>query len=155
MTQSARDKRWLDEHLPHRGRMNLLASVVQWDDAGIRCVADSHRSADNPLRRGGELPVACGIEYAAQAVAAHGALLAGDARPAGSGFLASVRSVAFGARRLDDVAGPLEVSAERIGGDAGGLLYDFRVESAGRELVGGRLAVVLDASRHSLDGGGT
>lgn len=154
MTATARDKRWLDEHLPHRGRMNLLASVAQWDDAGIRCVADSHRAPDNPLRRGGELPVASGIEYAAQAVAAHGALLAGDARPLGHGLLASVRSVAFGARRLDDVPGPLEVSAMRIGADPGGVLYEFRVESAGRELVQGRLAVVLDASRRSPEGAG-
>ena len=154
MTATARDKRWLDEHLPHRGRMNLLDSVVSWDDAGIRCAADSHRALDNPLRRGGELPVACGIEYAAQAVAAHGALLAGDARPIGHGLLASVRSVAFGVRRLDDLPGLLDVSAMRIGADAGGVLYEFRVESAGRELVQGRLAVVLDASRRPPEGGG-
>lgn len=147
MTAIPLDKRWLDRHLPHRGRMNLLDRVERWDDAGIRCVADSHRAADNPLRRGGLLPVACAIEYAAQAVAAHGALIAGEARPSGHGFLASVRSVAFGARRLDDIADPLEVSAHRIGGDAGGVLYDFRVEAGGRELVAGRLAVVLEASR--------
>jgi predicted hotdog family 3-hydroxylacyl-ACP dehydratase len=153
MTATARDKRWLDGHLPHRGRMNLLASVARWDDAGIRCVADSHRAPDNPLRRGGELPVACGIEYAAQAVAAHGALLAGDARPLGHGMLASVRSVAFGARRLDDVPGLLEVSATRIGAGTGGLLYEFRVESAGRELIQGRLAVVLEAPPRSPGGG--
>ena len=104
MTPAPRDKRWLDENLPHRGRMNLLGSVAHWDAAGIRCLADSHRAADNPLRRGGELPAACGIEYAAQAVAAHGALMAGDGRPMAPGFLASVRSVTFGARRLDDVA---------------------------------------------------
>ena len=151
MTATARDKSWLDEHLPHRGRMNLLHSVVNWDDAGIRCVAESHRAPDNPLRRGGELPVACGIEYAAQAVAAHGALLAGDARAPGHGLLASVRSVVFGARRLDDIAGPLEVSAQRIGGDAGGVLYEFRVEAAGRVLVGGRLAIALDAARGEID----
>jgi len=108
--------------------MNLLGSVAHWDDAAIRCLADSHRAPDNPLRRGGVLPAACAIEYAAQAVAAHGALLAGEARPVAPGMLASVRSVTFGASRLDDIAAPLEVSALRIGGDAGGLLYDFRVE---------------------------
>ena len=149
MTAATRDKRWLDENLPHRGRMNLLGSVTHWDAAGIRCAADSHRDADNPLRRGGELPIACGIEYAAQAVAAHGALLAGEARAPAPGFLASVRSVTFGAKRLDDIAAPLEVSALRIGGDAGGLLYDFRVEAAGRPLVAGRLAVILETARPS------
>ena len=153
MTPAPRVKRWLDENLPHRGRLNLLGSVAHWDAAGIRCLADSHRAADNPLRRGGELPAACGIEYAAQAVAAHGALMAGDGRPMAPGFLASVRSVTFGARRLDDVAGPLEVSAQRIGGDAGGFLYDFRVEAGGRALVAGRLAVILDAARPTGEAG--
>jgi predicted hotdog family 3-hydroxylacyl-ACP dehydratase len=153
MTAAARDKRWLDEHLPHRGRMNLLDCVVHWDEAGIRCTAGSHRATDNPLRREGTLPIACGIEYAAQAVAAHGALMAGDGQPPAPGFLASVRSVAFGASRLDDISGLLEVSAQRIGGDSGGMLYDFRVESGGRELVGGRLAVILDTTPPSPEGG--
>ena len=38
--------------------------------------ASSHRAADNPLRAHGRLGAACGIEYAAQAMAVHGALLA-------------------------------------------------------------------------------
>ena len=45
--------------------------------AAIRCVARGHRDADNPLRAGGELPALCGIEYAAQAMAAHGRTLGG------------------------------------------------------------------------------
>lgn len=149
--ETARDKRWLDANLPHRGRMNLLESVVRWDDDGIVCAARSHREADNPLRRGGELPIASAIEYAAQAAAAHGVLVAGDRGSLAPGFLASVRSVAFAARRLDGIPGQLEVHARRIGGDAGGVLYEFRVQAAGRTLADGRLAVVLDPPRRARD----
>lgn len=143
---AARDKRWLDAHLPHRGRMNLLERVGWWDDDAIRCSATSHRDADNPLRRGAELPVAAAIEYAAQSAAAHGALLAGDDAPPCAGVLASARSVTFNARRLDDVAGPLEMHVHRIGGDEAGVIYRFRVEGDGRELASGRLAVFFDAA---------
>jgi predicted hotdog family 3-hydroxylacyl-ACP dehydratase len=126
--------------------MNLLERVDWWDDGAIRCSAHSHRDADNPLRRGGELPAAAAIEYAAQSAAAHGALLAGDDRPPCPGVLASARSVTFGARRLDDVAGPLQTHVQLIGGDEAGVIYRFRVEGDGRELASGRLAVFFDAA---------
>ncbi len=145
MSGTARDKAWLDAHLPHQGAMNLLASVERWDALSIDCRASGHRAPDNPLRRGGELPAASGIEYAAQAVAAHGALLAGEGAAPAPGYLASVRGVRFGARRLDDVRGDLAVHAQRIGGDALGLLYEFRVAGDGRDLASGRLAVMLEA----------
>lgn len=147
-----RDKRWLEAHLPHRGRMNLLERVDWWDGEAIRCSARSHRDADNPLRRGRELPVAAAIEYAAQSAAAHGALLAGDDSPPCPGVLASARSVTFGARRLDDVAGPLETHVQLVGGDEAGVIYRFRVEGDGRELASGRLAVFFDAAL-GADGG--
>jgi predicted hotdog family 3-hydroxylacyl-ACP dehydratase len=141
-----RDKRWLEAHLPHHGRMNLLDRVGWWDADAIRCSARSHRDADNPLRRGGELPIAAAIEYAAQAAAAHGALLMGESGPPGAGVLASARSVSFGARRLDDIAGPLEMHVQRIGGDEAGVIYGFRVDGDGRELASGRLAVFFAAA---------
>jgi predicted hotdog family 3-hydroxylacyl-ACP dehydratase len=89
------------------------------------------------------LPIACGIEYGAQAVAAHGALVAQGA--AGAGFLASVRSVSFHATRLDDLPGDLDISVEQLGGGQAGMLYRFSVASGGKALVEGRLAIVLDA----------
>jgi predicted hotdog family 3-hydroxylacyl-ACP dehydratase len=64
--------------------MCLLDRVVHWDSQRIHCRASSHRSADNPLRSRDQLSAACGIEYAAQAMAVHGALQApaGSKRPA-------------------------------------------------------------------------
>jgi len=152
VTPGTRDRAWLATHLPHRGDMNLLEGVAAWDAQCIDCVATRHREPGHPLRRAGELPVAAGIEYAAQAVAAHGALVAEAGGPLGAGYLASARSVTFHVRRLDDVAGPLAIHAERIGGDAGGVLYEFCVEGAGRRLVEGRVAVVLDAGDRSPPG---
>lgn len=138
------DRAWLAAHLPQRGTMMLLEDVIAWDALRLSARASSHRAAANPLRRGAVLPVACGIEYAAQAVAAHGALLA--AGPAPPGLLASVRAVRFHALRLDDQPEALEVDVERISGAAGGLLYGFRVASAGRALLEGRLAIAFAAA---------
>lgn len=136
-----RDKAWLEAHLPHRGRMNLLEAIVEWDATTVRAIARSHRDPGNPLRRAGVLPIACGIEYGAQAAAAHGALLSKLA--SGAGFLASVRSVTFHAPRLDDAPGDLEVLAEQIGGGAAGVLYRFEIACGGRSLAEGRLAVAF------------
>jgi predicted hotdog family 3-hydroxylacyl-ACP dehydratase len=132
---------WIASHLPHQGRMSLLDEIVEWDRTMVRAIARNHRAPDHPLRRGAELPIACGIEYGAQAAAAHGALVA--RAPSAPGFLASIRSAAFHAARLDDVPGDLEVRAEQIGASDAGVLYRFEVSSSGRVLVKGRLAVAF------------
>lgn len=136
---------WIEAHIPHRGAMCLLDGVLEWDDKRIVCRAVSHRDPGNPLRVAGTLPAACGIEYGAQAMAVHGALLAPDRAPLGRGLLASVRSVELRAARLDDVPGVLQVSAERIGGEGEHILYAFSVAGEARELLAGRAAVVLAA----------
>jgi predicted hotdog family 3-hydroxylacyl-ACP dehydratase len=135
--------------IPHQGRMCLLDRVVEWSDATIRCETGSHRAPDNPLRTHGRLGIACGIEYAAQAMAVHGALVAqtgGGAAAPRLGYLASVRAVRLGAQRLDDIPGELTVRAERIVGDADTIVYDFYVQDGERTLLSGRATVVLAAS---------
>jgi predicted hotdog family 3-hydroxylacyl-ACP dehydratase len=146
MNAAAHGREWLASHLPHRGAMSLLDEVVAWDGARLRARATSHGSPDHPLRREGRLPIACAIEYGAQAAAAHGALLAAGAAPEGAGFLASARGVTFHAARLDDIADPLDIEVERAGEGAGAVLYAFRVSAAGRLLAEGRVAIVLDAA---------
>ena len=76
LNQTGLDRAWIASHIPHQGSMCLLDYVEAWDRERIRCRASSHRAADNPLRAYGRLGAACGIEYAAQAMAVHGALLA-------------------------------------------------------------------------------
>jgi predicted hotdog family 3-hydroxylacyl-ACP dehydratase len=136
------DRAWIVAHVPHRGSMCLLDEVIEWSPAGIRCRATSHRSADNPLRARGELGAACGIEYAAQAMAIHGALLAPAAAPR-TGMLASARGVTLNVARLDEVPGELIVSATYVHGDAAMVLYDFAVSSAAGVLVTGRAAIAF------------
>jgi predicted hotdog family 3-hydroxylacyl-ACP dehydratase len=140
------DRAWIAAHIPHQGSMCLLDRVDAWSAAAIACAATSHADPANPLRAEGRLGAANGIEYAAQAMAIHGALLAGQGKPPRQGYLASVRSVALHVARLDDLAGELSVRAERLSGDANNILYQFSVSHDGRCLLEGRAAVMLDAS---------
>ena len=133
--------------IPHSGSMCLLQRLESQDDRQIRCSASSHHDADNPLRVEGVLPAASGVEYAAQAMALHGALAATDGVAPTAGFLASVRGVRLRVPRLDDVAGDIQVSAERLAGDTRQALYSFALHSArGVLLIEGRATVILDAT---------
>jgi predicted hotdog family 3-hydroxylacyl-ACP dehydratase len=140
------DRDWIAGRIPHAGAMCLLDEVLDWDAERIRCRTRQHRTAGNPLRAHGRLAAVCGVEFAAQAMAVHGALLAQGAsgRPAG-GYLASVRNVRIRALRLDDLAGDLVASAVRVGGDGAMVLYEFALADGERVLVDGRATVVLDA----------
>ncbi|HEX4619338.1 MAG TPA: hypothetical protein VH135_06385 [Steroidobacteraceae bacterium] len=153
------DRQWIEQHIPHKGRMCLLDEVLAWDAAHIRCRSNTHRSPDNPLRAHGRLGAACGIEYAAQAMAVHGALIAASAPLASTlasqvrgsigaavGYLASVRNVALCVGRLDDLEEELIAAAERVTGDGRTVLYEFSVSCAGRVLLSGRASIVFDAA---------
>jgi predicted hotdog family 3-hydroxylacyl-ACP dehydratase len=139
------DHAWIAAHIPHQGSMCLLDSVLSHDAQQVRCVAVSHRAPDNPLRSHGRLSAACGIEYAAQAMAVHGALLADGAAPR-PGFLASVRNAVLHVARLDDIAGALLVEATRVTGDSSTVLYDFALRAGDRVLLEGRAAIVLNVA---------
>jgi predicted hotdog family 3-hydroxylacyl-ACP dehydratase len=138
---------WIADHIPHRGTMCLLNEVLAWDTTHVRCRSSSHRAADNPLRAHGRLGIACGIEYAAQAMAVHAALAAGTPGPAPqAGYLASVRSVELYARSLDEFAMDLIISAARIAGDERTAMYAFSVTGGDRTALSGRATVVLNAA---------
>ncbi len=131
--------------IPHSGSMCLLARLVEWDTQHIVCVATSHRDADNPLRTRSGLLSPCAIEYAAQAMALHGALIGQEAgTPASPGFLASARGVQLHVLRLDDLPGDLRIEASRQSGDARQILYAFKLTHAGHPIAEGRAAVVLN-----------
>jgi predicted hotdog family 3-hydroxylacyl-ACP dehydratase len=141
------DRAWIAGHIPHQQRMCLLDQVLSWDSACIECASSTHRAPDHPLRAHGRLGAACLIEYAAQAMAIHGALLL--SRPENSpafGMLASARSVELFVERLDEVAGELLIRAERQHSDARAALYGFRVTDGQRLLARGRASLLLDAN---------
>lgn len=142
------DRAWIEDHIPHQGRMCLLDEVLDWDAEHITCRTQSHRQADHPLAVHGRLGIVCGIEYAAQAMAVHGALAALQSSAGGpptAGFLASVRSVRMFAARLDEVAGDLICAAARVANDGGMALYEFELRDGTTTLLTGRATVVLDA----------
>ena len=127
--------------IPHQGAMCLLDRVVACDAGAIACLSSTHRDAGNPLRRDGVLPAVCGLEYALQAMALHGAITAGA--PQGAGFLAALSGVEMRAARLDGIAGMLEVEATALSRESRGFIYGFAVRGEGRVLLAGRATVVL------------
>jgi len=126
--------------------MCLIEEVLHWDMNGVRCRSTSHRLPDNPLRADGRLGAACGIEYAAQAMALHGAL-AGAHQAGPRGYLASVRDVRLFVPYLDDIASDLTVAAGLITSDPATALYEFSLRAADRLLVSGRATIVFDIGR--------
>lgn len=142
------DHAWIAARIPHQGSMCLLDEVLCWDEREITCRSGSHRAADNPLRAHQRLGAACAIEYAAQAVAVHGALLrpaaaAAGARAGAVGMIASAREVELAVVRLDDIGDDLLVGAQRQHGDARGALYTFALHGGLRLLARGRVSVLL------------
>jgi predicted hotdog family 3-hydroxylacyl-ACP dehydratase len=129
--------------LPHVGAMRMIAAVVRWSDESIECIAHSHHDPANPLRLAGVLPAACGLEYGAQAMAIHGALVAGrDAKPR-VGLLVAAHELVWRVACLDTVAGALTVRARRLLGSAQQVAYEFDVLDVERPLVSGRASVML------------
>ena len=144
--------------IPHSGAMCLLDRLLAWDAQRIACRATNHRNAGHPLRSNSGLLAPVAIEYAAQAMALHGALIGqASGAPATPGYLASARGVRMHVLRLDDLplAGDgdkrdepdeLHIEATRQAGDAQQILYAFSVSHQGRPVAEGRAAVVLNTA---------
>jgi predicted hotdog family 3-hydroxylacyl-ACP dehydratase len=126
--------------IPHAGSMCLLDRIVGHTENDIECTARSHTSPDHPLRRDGQLSALHLAEYAAQAMAVHGALLAGGVQ---RGMLAALREIHLHVDRIDNIAAELTVQATRRMAQATGSLYDFRVHGDGRLLGEGRIAIAF------------
>ena len=148
------------ELIPHAGCMSLLHAVRSAGAQQLMAVANSHRGAANPLSREGRLGAACGVEYAAQAMALHGALLAQAAEPSQSsavgaahkrvaGYLVSVRNLMLHVQRLDDVAADLLVQVRKSGDSGAFAVYDFVLSADDPEahlLLSGTAYVLLQAT---------
>lgn len=144
-TKTQIGKTWIAAHIPHQGSMCLLDRVSSWDAQTITCQAVSHQEASNPLRYRDQLSTACGIEYAAQAMAVHGALLAptNQDRPR-TGFLVSIRAAFIHRARLDDVKQVLTIGAECIHSSEENILYAFTLHADHTLLLEGRAAVMTN-----------
>lgn len=134
--------------IPHAADMCLLESVQAWDDATITCASTTHRQADHPLRREGQLAAIHLIEYAAQAMALHGGLVArsGGASGARPGMLTALRDCALHVERVDDIEAPLTIFARRLVAQGGSSMYQFEVIAQTKKLAEGRVSVITFVS---------
>ena len=145
-------RQWIEAHVPQKDGMCLLDEVLSWDSEQLLCRSATHHRPDHPLRAHEQLGSACAIEYAAQAVAVHGALCqTGSRSDSKHGLLASVRDVELAVLRLDTVAGDLLVHVRRIQSDARGALYAFEVSEQpatppSAPIARGRLSLWLDGA---------
>ncbi|MEG0921859.1 MAG: hydroxymyristoyl-ACP dehydratase [Comamonas sp.] len=147
--------------IPHAGSMCLLQGVREADAEQLQAVASSHRLPGNPLARNGRLGAACGVEYAAQAMALHGALTAqaeagGAPDKARAGYLVNVRNLVLQVQRLDDIAADLLVQVQKFDDSGAFTVYDFSLaadESPARPLLSGRAYVMLQAPDSGVDHG--
>jgi predicted hotdog family 3-hydroxylacyl-ACP dehydratase len=95
------------------------------------------------LRNATGLPISAGIEYAAQAMAVHGALGAKDSGRPRSGYLAVLSRVEWFRETLDDLPGELAVVAHRLASSESGSNYRFQVFHEGQSLLEGQAVVAL------------
>jgi predicted hotdog family 3-hydroxylacyl-ACP dehydratase len=151
LTKTALSKADIAARIPHSGPMCLLDRVVSWNNETIICEANNQRDTNHPLARDGALDTMAAIEYAAQAMAVHGALIAennasiaqGDGPK--MGYLASVRDVTCAIPFLHELGGALRIEATRLMGEETRVLYEFSVTAGEQLCAKGRAAVVLDA----------
>lgn len=138
------DKAEIRTLIPHSGTMCLLDNVIDWDNESIVCSTNTHRDKINPLRRNGRLSALHALEYGAQAAAIHGGLrarAAGTTAPAC--YLAALRDAHLYVDRLDDLASPLEVRAQRLFGDSGNTIYQCAISASGAPVAEGRVTIML------------
>lgn len=145
MTPQTLDRAGIARRIPHSGTMCLLDRLESWSTDAIHCTTSSHTSPDNPLRTASGLLAPNAIEYAGQAMALHGGMLAAEGSVPSAGFLVSARNVKTATERLDTLTGLLHVRARRLSGDARQVLYEFDLtDSEGRAVADGRAVVVLN-----------
>jgi predicted hotdog family 3-hydroxylacyl-ACP dehydratase len=133
----------LCEMIPHHGSMCLLDSVIEWNETSISCRATSQCERHNPLRQNDVLTAINGVEYAAQAMAVHGALLDRAADKPGVAYLAALRGVTLHCDTLHQYP-ELILQCQRLGGDSNGFIYTFQVNNDKTVLLEGRATVIKE-----------
>jgi predicted hotdog family 3-hydroxylacyl-ACP dehydratase len=135
------DRAGIERLVPHAGAMCLLDRVNEWDATTISCTSAAP-GPDHALARDARVPAIAATEYAAQATAAHGALLEPQA-PARAGMLAALMDVRLGVEMVPSDEGALAIRAQVLSRSAAGCLYSFEVGTARTPIASGRLMVAL------------
>jgi predicted hotdog family 3-hydroxylacyl-ACP dehydratase len=133
----------LCEMIPHAGAMCLLDGVISWDDNSIVCQSSSHQNPQNPLMKNGKLSAIHAVEYAAQAMAVHGCLLArAKGEQLKPGYLAALKDVRLHVRHLHDLPEPLRIKADQLMAGGGNLMYTLEVFAGEHGIATARATVV-------------
>ncbi len=115
-------------YVPHSGRMVLLDKVIRYDENSIAC--NVVIGPDFMFLRDGRVGPWVGLEFMAQAIAAHGGCLAtADGKPVRIGFLLGTRSIDCGAGWYH-VGQELLVTARHIWGDDRLMKYSCTIGDA-------------------------
>ena len=114
--------------IPHSGSMCLIDCLEHWDEDRVVCITNSHLDKDNPLKNGDLLPNSALIEYGAQAMAIHGALLAKELNEKmHEGYLAALRNIRFANNiKINSIKSELIITATRKLASQGNMIYDFQ-----------------------------
>ena len=140
--------------LPHTGRMRLIDLVVSFNEQQIVCESSSHLAADHPLAEAGILSIICGLEYGAQAMAIHGALLADSESPKACrrhGLLVAASDLQWSVARLDQCAAPLVIKAVSEFRSDNQVSYRFEINASNTTVLEGRASVLLGTPISSAD----
>jgi predicted hotdog family 3-hydroxylacyl-ACP dehydratase len=116
------------EVVPHKGSMALLRHVIAHNVRETLC--DVRIGANNPFFEAGRVASWIGLEYMAQAVAAHAGMVARRAgKPPAIGFLLGTRKADFytAAFRLGQT---LHVAARHVWGDGDLFSFDCSIADA-------------------------
>lgn len=141
--------------LPHADSMCLIDQVMSWDNNNLTAQSKSHLSPDNPLSKDGSISSIIGVEYAAQTMAIHAALLYSQnshlKQKKSGGYLATIRNIKIDSDFLYSAqAAPqnshqqaLIISVTLLMSDIQGYSYTFTISSNHLELLSGQLTLFL------------
>ena len=141
--------------LPHAGRMRLIDRVVSYDEQTLFARVIRIAQPDHPLAEAGVLSIICGLEYGAQAMAIHGALLASGGSPRSARVTATWSqrpTLRWTVERLDQCAAPLVITAISEFRSDNQVAYRFEISASEHDSVlGGRASVLLGAPIPATD----
>ncbi len=100
----------------------------------------THLNIDNPLKKNNKLKSIHGIEYAAQAMAVHGALLDKKCQ---NGYIGSIRNVILNETYLPTHQSPLDIKVHPLMRSKQGFTYNFLVQCTNQLIISGKITIIL------------
>ncbi|MBF0263671.1 MAG: phosphotransferase [Gammaproteobacteria bacterium] len=139
-------KKEIKKLIPHSGNMCLIEEVLEADKQSLKARSQTHLSENNPLRVNGQIHIVNAVEYAAQAMAIHGALLSlkdSDEVVVKQGYIVSLRNINTYIEYLPVSESDLLVAINLLMGSETGYSYEFEVKNKNNLLISGRISIFL------------